>query len=122
MVEVPPRELARRDAAGDRVQVAHQTLESWTPPLEDCVVHDLVQQHGEIEDGKSLDERERNPDQRMLEADEAPRREPEDGELARGDRDVTERRLAMQLAHQIAGDGAAELGPERGRHLSIVVR
>jgi hypothetical protein len=49
VIEVPARELARRDAARDRVEQAEQPLERRMPALEDGVVHDLVQQHREVE-------------------------------------------------------------------------
>ena len=50
-------------------------------PLEDRVVHDLVQQDREVEDREPLHERERDPDQRILEADQSPGRQAEDREL-----------------------------------------
>ena len=39
------------------------------------MVHDLVQQDREVEDGEALDHGERDPDQRILEMDEAPCRQ-----------------------------------------------
>ena len=67
MVEMPARELAGRDAARHRVEPCQRALEARAPTLEDGVVHDFVQQHREVEDRESLDERERNPDKRVAE-------------------------------------------------------
>jgi hypothetical protein len=54
-------------------------------------MHDLVQQHGEIEDREPLDDRERHPDERVRETDQSVRREAKhhelpgrDGEMPRG--------------------------------------
>ena len=65
MIEMPAGELARGDAARHGVEPAQRALRGRTPALEDRVVHDLVQQHREVEDGESLHEGQRNPDQRV---------------------------------------------------------
>jgi len=78
-----------------------------------------VQQHREIEDGEPLDERERDPDQRLLETDESPRREAEDRELADADREVPDGLFLVEIAHLRARDRSAQLGPERSRVLRV---
>ena len=50
-------------------------------PLEDRVMHDLVQHHREVEDREPLDQRERNPDQRVVEVDQPPGADSQDTEL-----------------------------------------
>ena len=76
MVQVPPRELACRNAARHRVQKTQQAFRDRMAPLEDRVVDDFVKQDGEVEDREALDYRERDPDERMLEPDQSPRRGP----------------------------------------------
>src|SRR5207248_6950857 len=48
MVEVPARELARRDAARHGVQPAERPLEVWTTSLKHRVMYDLVQQDRDV--------------------------------------------------------------------------
>ena len=62
MIEMPPGELTGGDAARHGVEEAEQPLGAFVPALEDRVVHDLVQEHGEVEDRESLHEGQRNPD------------------------------------------------------------
>src|SRR5207237_4478148 len=88
----------------------------------DRVVHDLVQQHREIEDRKALDEGEGNPDQRILVPDQPPRGERKNAELADRDREVPQWLLLMQIAHLIARNRRAELGPQPSRMLRVMVR
>ena len=56
MVQVPPGELRRRDAARHRIEKPKKPLGQRPPALEDRVVHDLVQQHGEVEDRDALND------------------------------------------------------------------
>ena len=81
VIQVPARELARRNAAGNRIQEPECPLRAPMAALEHGVVHDLVQQDGEVEDREALNQGERDPDQRMLEMDETPGRQREDCEL-----------------------------------------
>ena len=92
------------------------------PPLEDRVVHDLVQQHREVEDREALDERERDPDERVRERISAQVAERQDRELPRGDGEMARRRLPVQLAHLVARQRGAELGAELRRPLAVIVR
>ena len=85
------------------------------------MVHDLVQQDGEIEDGEALDERERDPDQRVLEADEAPRRQPEHEELTHGDDPVPPRGFLVQILQLLARKRVRQLGLESHRVLRVIV-
>src|SRR5262245_31504771 len=122
MIEVPARELAGRDAAGNRVEQPEHAFGARTAPLENGVMHHFVQQHGEVEHREALYDRERHPDQRMVEPDERPGRRAEDGELSERDREMPCRPLPVQLAHLGPGDGGAELRPQRARMLRVVVR
>ena len=88
-----------------------------TAALEHGVVHDLVQQDGEVEDREALDQGERDPDQRMLEMDETPGRQPEDRELPHRHDPVAPGVLAMQLAQLLPWQGFAQLGLEGHRVL-----
>jgi hypothetical protein len=64
-----------------------------------------------------LHEGERDPDERVVETDEPPGRKRQQGELPRGDHEVAGGRLAVEIAHLLARDGFAELGPKPGRVL-----
>ena len=90
-------------------------------PLEHVVVQHFVQQDGEIEDREALHERERNPDERVLEPDEPPGRQPQDRKLPDRHDEVTDRRLAMERAQHVARDRLAELSLQRHRMLRVVV-
>src|SRR3954467_15270375 len=101
MIEVPARELAGRDPARDRIEESECTLEPRPTTVEDRVVYDFVPEDGEVEHREPLHDGERNPDQRVLEPDQRPRRNRQDGELPRRHRDVADRLLAVQLAHLV---------------------
>ena len=115
MVEVPARELARRDAARHGVQPAERPLEIWTPSLEHRVMHDLVQQDREVEDREALHEGERNPDERVGEGDQAPRGKPQDGELPRCDQEMTDAALAVERFELVTRNGRGQLCPQSRR-------
>ena len=90
-------------------------------PLEDRVMHDLVQEDREIEDGESLHDREGDPDERVLEMDESPGRQPENRELAERDQQMPCAGLSMKDAHLVARDRAPELRPQARGVLRVVV-
>ena len=77
------------------------------------MVDNLVQKYREVEDGESLDQYQRNPEERMLEADERDGRQPENRKLARGDEQVPGRRLPVQLTQSVARYDLAKLRLER---------
>ncbi len=81
VVEVPARELARRHPAGNRIQQAQQTLGPRPPTGKHRVMNDLVQKDCEVEYREALHDGQRQPDQRVVETDESPGGEGEDGEL-----------------------------------------
>ncbi len=85
------------------------------------MVHDLVQQNGEVEDREPLDDGERNPDQRVLEPDQRPGRQRQDAELPHRDGEVPPRGFLVQLPHLLARDGSAQLSTERGRVRGVIV-
>jgi hypothetical protein len=89
--------------------------------VEDVVVNDFVQQNGKVENGESLHERERNPDEWIGEGHERPRANRQDGELPQRDREVSCGALLMQLAHLFSGDRAPEVSPQCDGVLGVVV-
>ncbi len=121
VIEMPARELAGRDAARHRVEPAERALGGWTAALEDCMVHDLVQQHGEVEDGKPLHERQRDPDERVRNRDEAPRAQSEDRELPRSDQQVPRRVFLVERDQRLARQRTTQLGPQRRRVLAVMM-
>ena len=122
VIEMPARELARRDAARHGVEPAERALRGGTPAREDGVVHDLVQQHREVEDGEPLDEHERDPDQRVRDRDKSPGGQREDRELPRRDQAVARGVLLVKGAHLLARQRMAELGPQPSRMLAVMMR
>ena len=88
MIEMPPRELTRRDAARHGVQPAERTLEPRPAPLEHRVMHHFVEQNREVENREALHECERNPHDRVGRGDQAPRGEAEHRELPSRDRQM----------------------------------
>jgi hypothetical protein len=121
MVQVPPRELARRDSTGNGVQQTQDPFGGWPAPLENRVVDDLVKQNREVENRESLNERQRNPDEWVVEMDESPRRQPKHGKLPRRHGEVAKGGLPVKLAHLVARNGFAQLSPERNRMLREIV-
>src|SRR5262249_50236510 len=121
VIEMPPRELARRNPAGNRVQPAKRALERRMAALEDRAVYDLVQEHGEIEDGEPLHERKRNPGDRIGERDKTPRGQRENQELTSGNCEMPRRALPVKGREQVARQRAGELGPEAGCVLAVKV-
>src|SRR5438445_12197182 len=89
MIEMPPRELARRDPARHGVEPREHPLQARALALEDGVMDDLMQENGEVEHGKTLQEGERRPDEHVGGGDEAPARQRKDAELACRNRKVT---------------------------------
>src|SRR5262249_27222007 len=96
------------------VEPRERALEPETPAIEDGVVHDLVQQHREVEDRESLDERQRNPDERVRAGDEPPRCERQDEELAARDYQVPRGALLVQRLQLGSCERRGELGAKRG--------
>ena len=117
VIEVPAAELARRNAAGNGIQESEQPLRARAASLEDGVVHDFMQQDGEVEDREALHQGQGNPDQRMLEMDEAPGRQCENRELSHSDNPVPPGVLAVQSAQFFPRQGFAQLGLESHRGL-----
>ena len=120
MVEVPARELRRRDAARDRVGVAEQPFEARAPAGEHGVVHHLVEQHGEVEHREALHEGQRDPERGVRHAHQGPRDEPEQDELAHGHREVARRLPAVPVADEVLRHGRGEVGTERRRVRRVV--
>ena len=85
------------------------------------MVDDLVQQHGEVEDGEALDERERNPDERIRDGDQSPRRQRQHRELPRRDQQMPSPALGVKGLHLVARQRGAELGPKRRGVLTVMV-
>src|SRR5688572_30010968 len=120
MIEVPAGELTRGNAARNRVEPTEDALRRWSPALEHVVVHDLVQKNREIENCESLHDGERDPDERVVEADERPGDERQNRELSCRDEGMAPGRLAVQLTHELARNGRAQLGAQRSRVLRVI--
>ena len=102
MIEMPARELARGDAARDRVEQRRAARSApGCASLEDGVVQDLVQQHREVEDCESLDERERNPDQGVSKRMGAQVAGARIANWRDRHQEVPRRRFRVKLAHQL---------------------
>src|SRR5262245_62142816 len=82
---------------------------------------DLVEQDCEIENGQPLHERQWDPNQWIVEPDEAPRGDTEYRKLPGCDQEMPERGLLVKFAHLVARDGFAQLSPERNRVLRVVM-
>jgi len=121
VIEVPPRELARRDAARRGVQQAQDSRRQRPRTFEDVVVQDFVKKDREIEDRESLHERQRDPNQGVLETDESPRRKAEDRKLTDPHNEVTNGGFLMERAQLISGQGLRQIGLERHRMPGVVV-
>ena len=121
MVQVPSGELAGRDSAWDCIEQPKYSFGKWPPPFKNRVMHDLVQKDREIENRQTLNQRERHPNERILEANQSPGGDCQDGELSSCDREVPPRGLAVQLAHLVARDSRAQLSSECNRVLGVVV-
>ena len=74
-----------------------------------------------FENRQSLDKRERNPDERVVEMDEPPRRQRQNGKLARGHSKVPKGRLLVKHSHLVARNGFAQLRPQSNRVLREVM-
>ena len=121
VIQVPPRELARGDSTGDCVQQTEDPLGHRPAPLENRVVDDLVQENREVENRQSLDQRQRHPDERVVEMDESPRRERQNGKLARRHGKMAKGGLPVKHAQLVARNGFAQLSPKSNRVLREVV-
>ena len=117
VVEVPARELAGRDAAraSRRRGRARAPSRARRGP-EHRVVDDLVQERRHVEEGEALQDRERDPDQRVLEAaSSAVAADGDDPELARPRRRRWRGRAArVQRPQLLVGDRVAQLALEGG--------
>ena len=112
VVQVPAGELARGNAAGHGVKPAEQALGAGPAPLEHRVVHHLVEQDGEVEHREALQDGQRNPDRRVIEADERPRADGQQGELPHRHGQVAKRGLRWS-ARSWCRYRPAEFGVER---------
>ena len=121
MIEVPARELARRDTARHRIQPPQRALGGRTAAIEDRVVHDFVQEHGEIEHGEALHQRQRHPYERARDRDQPPGGQREDRELARRNQQVARGALRVERLQHVPRQLAAELGPQRCRVLAVMM-
>jgi hypothetical protein len=121
MIQMPSGELARRNSAWNGVEQPKHSFRDRTPPFEDRVMYDLMQKDREIEDGEPLHERERHPDQRILEPNQSPGGKPQNGKLPGCDEEVPPRSLAVEFPHLLARDGLAQLSSERNGVLGVVM-
>jgi hypothetical protein len=96
MVEVPARELRRRDARRQRVGEAERAVGGGPVAVEDGLVDDLVQEHGPVEDDEPEDEGARNAHPEALELPAEGERAREEDELAQRHREVPRGALPVE--------------------------
>src|SRR6185503_6488732 len=117
MIQVPSRELAGGDPAWNRIEQPEDPLGHRPATREDRVMHDLVEKNREVKDRQSLNKRQRYPDQRILEPNQAPRGERENAELSSCHHEMPPGSLLVEVAHLVARDRSAQLSSERDRML-----
>ena len=101
VVEVPARELRRRDARGQGVEEAEDAVGAGPVAVEDRLVDDLVKENGAVEDDESEDERARDADPEALELPAERESRGKKEELASRDREVANRALAVELLQDL---------------------
>src|SRR6185436_19847747 len=121
MIQVPPRELTGGDAARNGVQQTEDSLRHGAAAFENRVMDDFVQKNGEVKDRQTLNKRQRYPDERILESNQSPRGERQDGELSSCNDEMPPGILPVQFAHLVARDRCAQLSSERHSVLGVVV-
>jgi len=89
VVEVPARELRRRDARGQRVEKAEDPVGARAVAVENGLVDDFVKKNGAVEHDEPEDERARDPDPQAVEMPGEREGAREEGELADGDRKMS---------------------------------
>src|SRR5450759_4489535 len=122
VIEVPARELRRRDAGGTRVEEAEDAVGARPVAVEDGLVDDLVKENGAVEYDEPEDERARDPDPQALEMPAERERAREEGELAGGDREMAGGALAMELLQDLMRHGGREPLPEVSDRAVVVAR
>jgi hypothetical protein len=122
VIQMPARELACRNSAGNRIQEREDSLGDWPPSFEHGVVNDFVEKNCEIENREALNHGKRDPDQWVLEVHESPGCANQDCELSSCDQEVPRGHFPVQSAHLVARDRLAQLSSERNRMLRVVMR
>jgi hypothetical protein len=79
-----------------------------------------MQQDREIEDREPLDQRERQPNQRVIEPNQGPGGKGENRKLPGCHDPVPPREFLVQLAHQVARNRGAKLSAERTGVLGVM--
>jgi len=85
-------------------------------------MHHFVEQHREIEDRESLHERQRHPLQRVGDGDETPRSQTQNHELPCRDHRMARCGFRMERTQRFHRQRMPELGPQRRRVLTVMVR
>ena len=113
MIEMPLGELRCRDSTGHGVEQSQNAVRAIVRHGKHRAMHDLVQQHGEIEDCEAGDERERQPEVPAVELNDRYCREAQNGEVCERDQRVQPRPLLMQhsqiVGRELRGEVAFQL-------------
>src|SRR5450759_745108 len=112
VIEVPARELRRRDARDRRVDEAEEAIGARPVAVEDGLVDDLVKENGAVEQDEPEDERARHAHPEALEMPAERERGGEENELAEGDPEMSRGALLMQLPQDLVRHGGREPFPE----------
>src|SRR5512140_824220 len=112
VIEMPARELRRRDPRGQRVEEAEDAIGARPVAVEYGLVDDFVKEDRSVEDDEPENERARDPDPHALEAPAERERAREEDELAEGDREVAGGALAVELLQDLVCDGGPEPLPK----------
>src|ERR1035438_25707 len=112
VIEVPARELRRRDPGGKRVDEAEEAIGAWSVAVEDGLVDDLVKEDRSVEDDEAEDERARHAHPEALEMPAERERGGEEDELAEGDREMARGAFLMQRPQDVVRHGGREPLPQ----------
>src|SRR5438105_4775582 len=109
MIEMPPRELRRGNAARNGVEKSEDAVETVVGCGEDGTVHDFVQQHCAIEDCEPGDERKWQPEIPTIEVNDGHAGQHERCKIAERYQRVQPRPLGVQTAQILGGKLCREL-------------
>src|SRR5664280_1726648 len=112
VIEVPARELRRRDPGGKRVDEAEEAIGARSVAVEDGLVDDLVKEDRSVEDDEAEDERAWHAHPEALEMPAERERGGEEDELAEGDREMARGALLMQRPQDVVRHGSREPLPQ----------
>jgi hypothetical protein len=120
VVEVPTRELRRRDTGRQRVEETEEAIGARPVAVEDRLVDDLVKEHGPVEHDEAEDERARDARPQALEMPAERERGGEEEKLAKGDREVPRGALLVEHLQDVMRHGGREAFSEVSDGMVVV--